>query len=62
MFSPGRRVQGRRGYLGVRFLFSQFCPRQAFHPGDHLHLAVNCSGTVFSSLTQFPSSIAKEFS
>ena len=40
--------------LGVRSLFPQFCPMPgtgAFCPGDHLHLAIHCSATVFSCLS-----------
>ena len=60
MLSPGRKARGGEVALGVRSLFSQFCPLPgtgSFPLGDHLYLAVNCSATVFSSLSQFPCSI-----
>ena len=48
MFFPGREGQRMRGYPGGGVLVFP-----VLLPGDHLHLAVNCSATVFSSLSQF---------
>ena len=39
---------GSRGYPGHGQALGSFCP------GDHLHLAVNCLATAFSSLSQLP--------
>ena len=56
MLSPGRKGQEGRGYLGGEVLLFPVLPRQASCPGDHLHLAVNCSAIVFSCLSQFSQS------
>ena len=55
-YLQGEKPRGGEVTLGARSLFSQFCPQPgtSFHPGDHLHLAVNCLASVFSSLSQFP--------
>ena len=53
----GGKARGGELTRGVGSLFSNFAPCQAlgaFCPGDHLHLAVNCSPTVVSCLSQFP--------
>lgn len=38
----------------MRSLLSQFCPCQAFCPGDRLHLAAHCLAIAFGFLSQVP--------
>ena len=57
MLSPGRKGQNRC-YPGSEALVLQFLPPcqalAVFHPGDSLHLVVNCLVIVFNYLPQFP--------
>ena len=56
MLSPGGKARGGKVTLGMR---SQFCPMlgtqgRPFGPGDHPHLAVNCSAIVLGYVSRFP--------
>ena len=57
----GGKARGKEVALfGGEVLVFQFCPWQAYCPGDPLYLAINCLAIVFSYLSQFPYSTCQE--